>query len=135
MRLQTLETPETENKEETNPDISNEEKQKTITVDGVECVYDLDEPISLEMKFKALEQRLQVTGKSLNRLVTLQDKIQACFNSSFADVNKKLSEANQKFVIAGKLIESVMDAVEENGFAKKCEDDHKGLAILKGATM
>ena len=42
------------------------------------------------------------------------------------------ADVNKKFVVTARLIESVMDAVEKTSSAKKCEDDIKGIQLLKG---
>jgi hypothetical protein len=140
---QTIETPKAETntqvESDENPSNSKEKEQEIITVNGKEYVYDLDKPISPETRIATLEKAVQDSNESLKGIVNLQENIQTSFTSKLAEVNqalkqleKKLSEANQKFVISGKLIESVMSAVEETTSAKKCEDDVKGIAILKG---
>lgn len=41
-------------------------------------------------------------------------------------------DTGKKFNVTAKLIESAMNALEQTTRAKKCEDDVKGLALLKG---
>lgn len=43
-----------------------------------------------------------------------------------------IDATGKKFRVTAKLIESTMNALEQTTRAKKCEDDVKGLALLKG---
>ena len=144
-------TSQSEADPEKNPQENNDKPEKmpqTVTLNGEtyelpeNVINDLDKPLSAEERLKTLEQGFQDATKALDEIVTWKNKMRSWFDSSFAEVNKALKqieekfvEANQKFVITGKLIESAMNAIEETTSATKCEDDLKGLAVLKGETI
>jgi len=97
-----------------------------------------------EERLKTLEQKFSEVldhVKALDETVSSQNEMGSMLSSNLGEVNqalkqidKKLTETDQKFGITGKLIESAMNAIEQTGSAEKCEDDLKGIAVLKGNT-
>jgi len=132
---ETLETPKVEN----NPQPQGENQSFFLfEKDSVEN----KNSNTTEEKLKTLEQKFSEVldlVRALDETVSSQNKMGSILISNLGEVNqalkqidKKLTETDQKFGITGKLIESAMNAIEETSSAKKCEYDLKGIAVLKG---
>jgi len=83
-----------------------------------------------------LEQELAPIREKLQKIEPISkedlDEMCASFQKDLSWLVDWKADIERKFVITGKLIDSVMTAVEKTSSAKKCEDDLKGLRILKG---
>ena len=54
--------------------------------------------------------------------------------AEIVELQEKVAQVEQKLVVSGRLIESVMNAIEQISSARKCEADIKGIQLLKGET-
>jgi hypothetical protein len=82
-----------------------------------------------------LKPILEITKESASGVKDFQqwrEKFRDWQTSKFACLDAKLKEIDHKFVVTGKLIDSAMGALEHISSAKKCDDDRKGLALLRG---
>ena len=128
------------------PNLTTEkEPQETVVIDGQTVIDDIDSddfnaPTNpTTVKITAVAQANEKVYGILNMLVPTvaelvqgRDNLRVRQDSKFADFDKKFSEIDKKFAVAGRLVESAMNALEQTSPAKKCEDDLKGLALLKG---
>ena len=81
---------------------------------------------------EAIELRMEPTRKELENLKAIIEK-NADALRTLVDLGEAWeTESKKNFVITARLIESVMDTIEELHDATKCPDDIKGLERLKG---
>ena len=81
-------------------------------------------------KVERIEKLDRVSQADLQNLhKTLKKDLQT---ASCSHLQTFIDAAGKKFRVTAKLIESTMDVLEQTTRAKKCEDDVKGLALLKG---
>ena len=125
--------------------ITEKEPQKTIVINGQTVIDDIDSddfnaptnPTTAEIKAVAQANEkaygiLNMLVPTVNELVQGRDNLRVRQDSKFAEFDKKFSEIDNKFAVAGRLVESAMNALEQTSSAKKCEDNLKGIALLKG---
>lgn len=112
---------------------SEKESQKEVIDDldsPVKVSYDepVDHSVShgwTHIKKEVLEAELKPIREKLENLKISLAECVACSKL------ERFEEINKKFAVTGKLIDSVMVAIEKTSSAKKCDDDRKGLEYLK----
>lgn len=105
--------------------------EKEIRMLGETILEAIDTKVSpLIEKVERIEKLDRVSHADLQNLhETLKADLQA---ASCTDLKGFIDDTGRKFHVTGKLIESTMNALEQTTRAKKCEDDVKGIAVLKG---
>lgn len=125
------------------------ESQKTVVIDGKAVVDDLDSngfnapanptPVESAAAAQAIEKVVEVLTTlvpTVTELVQWRENFHVWQDFKFAEVDKKFSEADHKFVVAGRLVDSAITAIEQlHSGVKRGADDVKGFALLKGESV
>jgi hypothetical protein len=100
---------------------------------------------AIESKLSPLREKIEIIEKLGSDRVSQADldnfrkSLETDFQAVGTDIDNTIealrifeNDTGKKFHVTGKLFQSTMDALQQTTSAKKCEDDIKGIALLKG---
>lgn len=88
---------------------------------------------ALDLKLKPIRDDLDALSNRLDEQKEALDAVKAVVNKNATIQDDNIKVLEHKFIVSSRLFDSIFDAIEKlHHDAKRCEDDVKGVKLLKG---